>query len=81
MFHQLHCLQIFRNHLQEMYSKMDESKGRRMERGVVHGHHLDLKHTLHCMDYFRQVGSSMSSMGSYTVRSDADAEVGVSLLR
>ncbi|KAH6712420.1 hypothetical protein BKA61DRAFT_418230, partial [Leptodontidium sp. MPI-SDFR-AT-0119] len=55
MFHQLHCLQIFRNHLQEMYSKMDESKGRRMERGVVHGHHLDLKHTLHCMDYFRQV--------------------------
>ncbi|XMA20259.1 hypothetical protein WAI453_013050 [Rhynchosporium graminicola] len=56
MFHQLHCLQIFRNHLQELYSKkQDRSNRRGMKRGVVHGHHLDLHHTLHCMDYFRQV--------------------------
>ncbi|PVH78109.1 hypothetical protein DL98DRAFT_590633 [Cadophora sp. DSE1049] len=55
MFHQLHCLQIIRNHIQELYSKLDARHGGGMKRGVVHGHHLDLGHTLHCMDYFRQV--------------------------
>ena len=55
MFHQLHCLQIIRNHMQELYSKLDARNGMGRKRGVVHGHHLDLGHTLHCMDYFRQV--------------------------
>ncbi|KAL2064241.1 hypothetical protein VTL71DRAFT_4735 [Oculimacula yallundae] len=62
MFHQLHCLQIFRDHFQELYSKLGiagtgtgTAKGTGMKRSVVHGHHLDLGHTLHCMDYFRQV--------------------------
>ncbi|KAH7412778.1 hypothetical protein BKA64DRAFT_770529 [Cadophora sp. MPI-SDFR-AT-0126] len=53
MFHQLHCLQIIRNHIQEQYSKLDAMNSRGTKRGVVHGHHLDLGHTLHCLFVLR----------------------------
>jgi hypothetical protein len=59
MFHQLHCLQMFRSDFQGLYAKIAGlESGEKMKR---HGnmHEIDLPHTLHCLDYLRQVQSPL----------------------
>jgi hypothetical protein len=51
MFHQLHCVQMFRNDFKELYARLYE--GSNEERDTMH--HIDMEHTLHCLDYLRQV--------------------------
>lgn len=53
MFHQLHCIQMFRSNFQELFARIDgRSDGKE---NVLH--HLDEEHTLHCLDYLRQVSA------------------------
>ncbi|KAI6716190.1 hypothetical protein JHW43_001293 [Diplocarpon mali] len=51
MFHQLHCVQMFRRDYQELFARLGEGDmgKRNME------HRMDIQHTLHCLDYLRQV--------------------------
>ncbi|KAK2627023.1 hypothetical protein QTJ16_004198 [Diplocarpon rosae] len=51
MFHQLHCVQMFRRDYQGLFARLGEGgMGKRnME------HRMDMQHTLHCLDYLRQV--------------------------
>ncbi|KAL3422013.1 hypothetical protein PVAG01_06169 [Phlyctema vagabunda] len=51
MFHQLHCVQMFRQDFQELYARLDGRSDGKLN--VLH--HIDEKHLLHCLDYLRQV--------------------------
>ena len=54
MFHQLHCIAMFRSDFQELYARLEgRSDGKSR---VVN--HIDEEHTLHCLDYLRQVNCS-----------------------
>lgn len=49
MFHQLHCLQMFRRDFQELYARLETQNTDKVMYDV------DKVHTLHCFDYLRQV--------------------------
>jgi hypothetical protein len=46
MFHQLHCLQMFRRDFQNLFAQLENSDVRPK---------MDKIHTIHCFDYLRQV--------------------------
>lgn len=49
--HQLHCLQMFRNDMRELMARIDGRSD-----GKDHTlYEFDSVHTLHCLDYLRQV--------------------------
>jgi hypothetical protein len=54
MFHQLHCLQLIRGHLQQL--NVDLGRLPVEQLSTRHIHHLSEGHALHCLDYLRQVG-------------------------
>lgn len=54
MFHQLHCVAMFRNDFQELFARLDGRSD-----GMTNVlHHMDERHTLHCLDYLRQVSEA-----------------------